>query len=218
MSASGRESAKVVVQQRLFVDSWSAWIQTECTPKRLEFEAIGRRVVVAQFDGGTIASNAGALLLGQVNRGLGLIRRFAQRFMDRRDQRYVEHFVETLVGQRVFGLVLGCSATRASTFMTSCAGPGVCGAGWQAQTGVVDGLGACSGQELDRVEHTPKRNGAKYHKIATAMRSMRLSSICSWRAAVVAASAGLVEEGANCPYGSGRLLFHQPVPRVRNDG
>jgi hypothetical protein len=45
-------------------------MQTECTPKLFAFEAVGRRAVVAQFDGGTITSNAGALLLGPVNRGL----------------------------------------------------------------------------------------------------------------------------------------------------
>ena len=49
----------------------------------------------------------GALLLGQVDRRLGLVRRFAQCFSDRRDPRYVEHQVETLLGQRIFGLVLG---------------------------------------------------------------------------------------------------------------
>ena len=42
-----------------------------------------------------------------MDRGLGLIRRFAGCFTDRRDARYVEHRVETLVGQRIFGLVLG---------------------------------------------------------------------------------------------------------------
>jgi hypothetical protein len=49
----------------------------------------------------------GALLLGQVDRGLGLTRRFAACFTDRRDPRFVEHRVETLVGQRIFGLALG---------------------------------------------------------------------------------------------------------------
>ena len=35
---------------------------------------------------------------------------------------------------------------------------------------------------LNRLEHTPKRHGAKYHKkIATAPRSMRCWSICSSR-------------------------------------
>jgi Transposase DDE domain group 1 len=82
-------------------------MQTECTPKLFEFEAVERRSVVARFDGGNITSNAGALLLGQVDRGVGLVRRFAACFIDRRDPRYVEHQVETLVGQRIFGLALG---------------------------------------------------------------------------------------------------------------
>ena len=80
---------------------------TECNATLFEFEAVERRAVVAGFDGGDITSNAGALLLGQVDRGLGLIRRFGECFTDRRDPRYVEHRIETLVGQRIFGLVLG---------------------------------------------------------------------------------------------------------------
>ncbi len=82
-------------------------MQTGCTPHLFEFEAVERHAVVAGFDGGTITSNAGALLVGQVDRGLGLVRRFAQCFSDRRAPRYTEHRVETLVGQRIFGLVLG---------------------------------------------------------------------------------------------------------------
>src|SRR5256886_14930967 len=80
---------------------------TECTPTLFEFEAVERRAVVAGFDCGDITSNAGALLLGQVDRGLGLMRRFAACFTDRRNPCFVEHQVETLVGQRIFGLALG---------------------------------------------------------------------------------------------------------------
>jgi hypothetical protein len=79
---------------------------TECTPRLFGFGAIERKAVTACFDGGAITSNAGALLLGQVDRGLGLVRRFAACFTDRRDARYVEHRVETLVGQRIFALAL----------------------------------------------------------------------------------------------------------------
>jgi hypothetical protein len=50
---------------------------TECTPELFEFEGVERRAVVASFDGGTITSNAGALLLRQLDRGIGLVRRFA---------------------------------------------------------------------------------------------------------------------------------------------
>ena len=39
-------------------------MQTECTPKPFEFEAVEERAVVAEFDKRTITSNAGALLLG----------------------------------------------------------------------------------------------------------------------------------------------------------
>src|ERR1700674_4613467 len=41
---------------------------TECTPTLFAFEAVERKAVVACFDGGTITSNGGALLLGQVDR------------------------------------------------------------------------------------------------------------------------------------------------------
>lgn len=46
-------------------------MQAECKPRLFAFEAVERRSVVAGFDGGAITSNAGALLLGQVDRGLG---------------------------------------------------------------------------------------------------------------------------------------------------
>jgi len=57
-------------------------MQTECNSRLFEFEVVERRAVVASFDGGDITSNGGALLLGQVDRGLGLIRRFAQCFTE----------------------------------------------------------------------------------------------------------------------------------------
>jgi hypothetical protein len=66
----------------------------------------GRRVEAA-FDGGTITSDAGALLLGATDRAIGLIGRFAACFRDDRHRDLIEHEVATLVGQRVFGIALG---------------------------------------------------------------------------------------------------------------
>jgi len=60
--------------------------------------------VVAGFDGGIIALDAGGLLLERLGRGLGLVQRMADYFTDRRDPRLLEHRVETLVGRRVLGL------------------------------------------------------------------------------------------------------------------
>jgi hypothetical protein len=58
-------------------------MQTECRPSGFEFEAVGRRAGMGAFAGRTIASGASALLSRQVDRGLGLMRRFAQWFTDR---------------------------------------------------------------------------------------------------------------------------------------
>jgi hypothetical protein len=71
------------------------------------FARVEGRDVVAAFDGGTITSNAGALLLGATDRAIGLIDRFARCFTDHRCQELIEHAVATLVGQRVFGIALG---------------------------------------------------------------------------------------------------------------
>ena len=80
---------------------------TECSPELFEFAPVEGRIVVAGFDGGWITSDAGALLLGATDRAIGLVDRFAACFMDRRDPRYIEHRVATLVGQRVHGIALG---------------------------------------------------------------------------------------------------------------
>jgi hypothetical protein len=63
--------------------------------------------VVAAFDGGSITSDAGALLLRETDRAIGLVSRFATCFHDARRQHLIEHQVATLVGQRVVGLALG---------------------------------------------------------------------------------------------------------------
>jgi hypothetical protein len=80
---------------------------TECKRDRYEFHALGNREVVGHFDGGDITSDAGALLLREVERRTGLIHRFAACFMDHRDPRLTEFTVEELVAQRIFGLAMG---------------------------------------------------------------------------------------------------------------
>ena len=45
---------------------------TECNRQGLLFQDLGRRKVVADFDGGTISSDAGALILRKVEIALGI--------------------------------------------------------------------------------------------------------------------------------------------------
>ena len=82
-------------------------MKTQCTPEFLPFQAPLRREVIAQFDGGAISSDGGGLLLGQVERCTGILRQFAACFTDHRDPELIEHGVEELIAQRVYGLALG---------------------------------------------------------------------------------------------------------------
>jgi hypothetical protein len=79
---------------------------TDCIPQQLEFQGVGRRTAVAAFDGGTLTSDGGLLLLSEVERRRGILRQFAACFRDQRNPSYVEHSVEELVRQRVLGLAL----------------------------------------------------------------------------------------------------------------
>jgi hypothetical protein len=80
---------------------------TECNRDLFGYEVVEGRQVVAAFDGGEVTSDAGALLLGATDRAIGLVTRFAACFDDGRDQAQVEHTVEAMVAQRVFGIALG---------------------------------------------------------------------------------------------------------------
>lgn len=82
-------------------------MRTQCNAEQLEFSGVERRRVVAAFDGGTVSSDAGALLLGKSDAAIGLIDRLAACFVDDRNPDLIEHSVRTLVGQRVFAMALG---------------------------------------------------------------------------------------------------------------
>lgn len=82
-------------------------MQTQCNAEQLEFSGVGRRRVVAAFNGGTVSSDAGALLLGRTDEAIGLLRRLGACFLDERDADAIEFPVRTLVAQRVMGIALG---------------------------------------------------------------------------------------------------------------
>lgn len=80
---------------------------TQCSATPTQKFRVAGREVVADFDGGEISSDAGALLLGQTDAVIGLVDRFAGCFNDARDADLIEHSVRTLVLQRVVGIALG---------------------------------------------------------------------------------------------------------------
>jgi hypothetical protein len=80
---------------------------TECTQESFQFAAHFSRRVVAEFSADRLTTEGGSPLLRQVDRRIGLLRRLAGCFVDRRDPERIEHTVAEMVAQRVYGLALG---------------------------------------------------------------------------------------------------------------
>jgi hypothetical protein len=80
---------------------------TECTQESFEFAAHFSRRVVAEFNADRLTTDGGSPLLRQVDWRIGLLRRFAECFLDRRDPLRIEHSVAEMVAQRVYAMALG---------------------------------------------------------------------------------------------------------------
>ena len=71
------------------------------------FASISSRKLEADFEGGEVTSDGGALFLREVEKGIGVVDRLALAIKDRRDKRYVDHPLEDLLRQRIFQIALG---------------------------------------------------------------------------------------------------------------
>jgi len=80
---------------------------TECTATKLTFTDLNRQQVVANFDGGRLTSDGGALLLREVDRQLGLTKALSDCVADPRHPLLVVHDVQTMLVQRIMGIGLG---------------------------------------------------------------------------------------------------------------
>jgi len=72
---------------------------TECNQTTFEFQPLGSREVVGRFDGGTISSDGGGILLREVEVRTGILQQFAACFTDHRDPELIEFTVQDLVAQ-----------------------------------------------------------------------------------------------------------------------
>jgi hypothetical protein len=80
---------------------------TQCNRQNLSFASLGRQKITADFRGGRITSDAGGLLLREVDRRIGLIDSLADCLSDSRDPAKITHQLRTLLAQRIFAIGLG---------------------------------------------------------------------------------------------------------------
>ena len=67
---------------------------TECNQSTFGFAAHFSRQVVARFDGGTLTTDSGGLLLRETDRRLNLLPRLAKCFLDARNPVFVDHSLD----------------------------------------------------------------------------------------------------------------------------
>ena len=79
----------------------------KCKQEQFQFSRCQGRGVSAAFTGGRVSSDAGALLLREADRKLGLMSAVAQVWRDRRNPDLIAHELVGLVRQRVYGLCAG---------------------------------------------------------------------------------------------------------------
>lgn len=80
---------------------------TERIPKQFRFEQPKLPPVVVNFRGGTVTSDAGLSLITEIDRKLQITPRLAVCFQDYRKPNRIDHSIESLIAQRIYGLIMG---------------------------------------------------------------------------------------------------------------
>jgi hypothetical protein len=87
--------------------------------KQLSFGTLFGKQVTADFNGGHITSDAGGLLLRQLDERYGVTEEAANSLDDRRHSSWVIHDLRTLIRQRIFSMALGYEDTNDANTLRS---------------------------------------------------------------------------------------------------
>jgi hypothetical protein len=80
---------------------------SDCSPKQLCFPPLAGQTIRADFDGGALSSDFGALLLRGIDRQIGLTERLAAAIRDKRHPSYIDHPLRDLLAQRIYQIAAG---------------------------------------------------------------------------------------------------------------
>jgi Transposase DDE domain group 1 len=88
---------------------------SDCSPKQLCFPPIAGQTIRADFEGGALSSDFGALLLRGIDRQIGLTERLAAAIHDKRHQSYIDHPLRDLLAQRIYQIAAGYADANDAT-------------------------------------------------------------------------------------------------------
>src|SRR4030043_561749 len=80
---------------------------TECNQQSIQFSSLKNKKITADFNGGSLTSDAGALLLREVDRHIRLTDAIKRCIPDPRNEFFIVHQQKTMLAQRIFGIALG---------------------------------------------------------------------------------------------------------------
>jgi hypothetical protein len=141
--------------------------KTDCIPEQFRFEQVKSSPIIVNFNGGAVTSDAGLTLITELDRKQQITLRLAQCFKDYRDINRVDHSVESLIAQRIYGLIISYEdlndheELRHDPMFTLALGKIV---GSKKEPPVLAGKST-----LNRIEHCPEnvssRADSRYHRI-----------------------------------------------------
>jgi hypothetical protein len=79
----------------------------DCIPEQFKFEQVKSSPIIVNFKGATVTSDAGVTLIAELDRKREITSRLAHCFKDYRDLNRIAHSVESLMAQRIYGLIMG---------------------------------------------------------------------------------------------------------------
>src|SRR5271166_2644656 len=84
-----------------------ATAMTDCNREPLTFSSLGPKSVVADFLGGRLTSDAGALLLRELGQKTGLFEALNEVIPDPRNPVFIIHDQKSMIAQRIVAIALG---------------------------------------------------------------------------------------------------------------
>lgn len=148
-------------------------VLTDRTPKQFKFSVEKSRPIIVNFQGGAVTSDAGLSLITEIDRKLQITSKFAQCFQDYRKPNRIDHSIENLIKQRIYGLVMGYEdlndheELRHDQMFAIALGKRI---GLESEPATLAGKST-----LNRLEHCPEdvEQGAdsRYHKIGHSKRA-----------------------------------------------
>ena len=170
----------------------------EDTLLSLDLPAVQRKKVTLAFDGGRLSSDAGVLLLREVERELGIAERLAACVTDRRDPARIDHTVVEMLKTRMFAIAAGyedaddCDALRHDPVFKMAVGRA-------PETGEP----LCSQPTMSRLENAPSRV-----EVARMMAAMVKLFCASWDRPPAAITLD-IDDTVDAVHGNQQLsLFH----------